>query len=255
MIKRHEGVKNAPYKDSLGLWTVGVGHLIGDGKSLPPEWNRQLSDKEVDDLFSQDYNHHMKAAEKIPGYNNLNDKGKAALIDLTFNMGPAWYKKWPSFTKALESGDIEGAAKNLETSKWYTQVGKRAPEIVAMIRAGAGSNTDTAVPAGKDDTKTASATPAKENKADQLSKPTQVASAAPMPQNKASPAPSTPASSAVAPASATNKSLKDEMAANQSSTTLVNNTTIAPPPQNKQASALMITDDDSPLHQKRIING
>lgn len=137
MIKRHEGVRTKPYKDSLGLWTVGVGHLIGDGKSLPPEWNRELSMNEVDSLFAQDYKHHKDAAEKIPGYDKLNSSGKAALTDLTFNMGPGWYKKWPNFTKALASGDSESAAKSLEDSKWYTQVGNRAKTIVAMIRGGA----------------------------------------------------------------------------------------------------------------------
>jgi lysozyme len=136
MIKQHEGVRTKPYKDSLGLWTVGVGHLIGDGKSLPPEWNREFSMGEVDSLFAQDYKHHKEAAQKIPGYEQLNATGKAALTDLTFNMGPGWYKKWPNFTKALASGDTEGAARSLEDSKWYSQVGNRAAKIVAMIRNG-----------------------------------------------------------------------------------------------------------------------
>lgn len=136
MIKQHEGVRTKPYKDSLGLWTVGVGHLIGDGKSLPPEWNREFSMNEVDSLFAKDYKHHKEAAQKIPGYEQLNATGKAALTDLTFNMGPAWYKKWPNFTKALAAGDTEGAARSLEDSKWYTQVGNRAKTIVAMIRGG-----------------------------------------------------------------------------------------------------------------------
>lgn len=140
MIKRHEGVRTRPYKDSLGLWTVGVGHLIGDGKSLPPEYNRELSMDEVDALFAKDYQHHKEAATKIPGYNNLNNTGKAALTDLTFNMGPTWYKKWPSFTKSLSSGDAEGAASSLRDSKWYTQVGNRASEIVAMIAQGFGES-------------------------------------------------------------------------------------------------------------------
>jgi lysozyme len=136
MVKKHEGVRNKPYKDSLGLWTVGVGHLIGDGKTLPPEWNREFSDKEIMNLFQKDYTHHKEAAQAIPGFNNLNTNGQAALIDLTFNMGPVWWKKWPTFTKQLSSGDIEGAAKNLEGSKWYGQVGSRAPKIVALLRAG-----------------------------------------------------------------------------------------------------------------------
>lgn len=140
MIIHHEGIRHRPYKDSLGLWTVGVGHLIGDGKSLPPEYNREFTNEEVMQMFDRDFEHHKQAAEKIPGYDNLNDKGQAALVDLTFNMGPAWYKKWPNFTRNLKEGDTEGAAKSLEDSKWYTQVGRRAPTIVSLIRQGGEEN-------------------------------------------------------------------------------------------------------------------
>lgn len=143
MIKRHEGVRTRPYKDSLGLWTVGVGHLIGDGKSLPQEYNREFSMNEVDTLFAKDYQEHKAAAQKIPGFDKVGNSAKAALIDLTFNMGPAWYKKWPRFSKALAEGDTQSAAASLEDSKWYTQVGNRAKEIVSLIRSDS--------PAGKTD--------------------------------------------------------------------------------------------------------
>lgn len=136
-IAGHEGVRTRPYKDSLGLWTVGVGHLIGDGRSLPPQYNREFTKDEVKAMFQQDYAKHAQAASGIPGFNRLNDKGKGALIDMTFNMGPAWYRKWPNFTRALEAGDNESAANQLQGSKWAQQVGKRAQEDIAMIRAGA----------------------------------------------------------------------------------------------------------------------
>lgn len=134
MIIRHEGKRNEPYKDSLGLWTVGVGHLIGDGKSLPAKWNRRFSDEEVMALFDMDYEHHKKAAEGIPGYNKISSVGQGALQDLTFNMGPGWISKFKQTGKALEEGNTELAAANLERSKWYTQVGNRAPEVVGMLR-------------------------------------------------------------------------------------------------------------------------
>lgn len=146
MIKRHEGVRNKPYKDSLGLWTVGVGHLIGDGKILPPDWDRTFSDDEVNALFEEDYAVHKKAAEQIPGFSDLNQVGQGALTDLTFNMGGKWYKKWPNFTKSISEGDTAQAAKSLEDSKWYSQVGNRAPEIVAMVRAG--KDDDATMPSG-----------------------------------------------------------------------------------------------------------
>lgn len=156
MIKKHEGVRTRPYKDSLGLWTVGVGHLIGNGKSLPAEMDREFSMSEVDAMFAKDYKEHKDAAQKIPGFEKLNESGKAALIDLTFNMGPAWYKRWPNFSKALAAGDTEGAAKSLEDSKWYTQVGNRARTIVSLLRGGGSasggvlaSSTPSAIPENK----------------------------------------------------------------------------------------------------------
>ena len=136
-VAGHEGVRTKPYKDSLGLWTIGVGHLIGDGKSLPPQYNREFSKDEIKAMFQQDYQKHAQAASGIPGFNNQNEKSKGALIDMTFNMGPAWYRKWPNFTRALAAGDNQGAANQLQGSKWAGQVGRRAQEDIAMIRAGA----------------------------------------------------------------------------------------------------------------------
>ena len=135
MIKDHEGVRNVPYQDSLGLWTVGVGHLIGNGR-VKPEM-RTYSAAEIDALFTQDFNSHAKAAESIPGFKLCNAQGQGALIDLTFNMGNAWYLGFPAFTKKLSAGDFSGAAAELKNSQWYGQVGNRAPKIVSMI-AGAG---------------------------------------------------------------------------------------------------------------------
>jgi GH24 family phage-related lysozyme (muramidase) len=51
MIKHHEGVRLRPYQDPIKLWTVGVGHLIGDGKSLPTEWNRSFTIQEIDQII------------------------------------------------------------------------------------------------------------------------------------------------------------------------------------------------------------
>jgi len=148
MLIRHEGKRNTPYKDSKGLWTVGIGHLIGDGRSLPPNMNRTFSDAEVFELFTKDYEHHAQAAANIPGYDKINDMGKVALVDLTFNMGPVWYKKWPNFCKAMGDGNWQLAAKCLEQSAWYRQVGRRAPEIVGLIQNGGSGGGTIGAPTG-----------------------------------------------------------------------------------------------------------
>ena len=132
MIIGHEGVRNRPYKDSVGLWTVGVGHLIGNGKTLPKEMDRVFSDSEISEMFEMDYAKHKKIAERTPGYNKANKAGQGAMIDLGFNMGK-WWPKWPNTSKALKAGDFDAAARGLEDSKWYTQVGNRAKTIVSLI--------------------------------------------------------------------------------------------------------------------------
>ena len=132
MVIRHEGMRNEPYKDSLGLWTIGVGHLIGNGKSLPPEWNRKFSNEEVMNLFEKDFADHVKIAEQTPSYDKANEGGKGAFIDLAFNMGK-WWPKWPGTKAKLEQEDFAGAAAGLKDSKWYTQVGTRAQEIVSLV--------------------------------------------------------------------------------------------------------------------------
>lgn len=157
MIIRHEGMKDMPYKDSLGLWTIGVGHLIGDGKTLPPEYNRKFTNAEIMKMFDDDFDHHAKAAEKIPGYGKANQGGQGALIDLTFNMGPSWYKKWPNFCKKLAEGDFKGAADELASSKWAQQVKSRAQTIIGLIT-GAGEGGAAPTPVGGE-TKVASAAP------------------------------------------------------------------------------------------------
>ena len=150
MIMKHEGVRNQAYKDSRGLWTIGVGHLIGNGSSPGEYAGKTLTDKEVQDLFEEDFAHHVKIAEKTPGWDLANETGKGAMIDLAFNMG-AWWKKFKNAAAALSAGDFNKGADELVHSAWYSQVGDRAKQIVGMIRAGKGTGEEksgTAVASG-----------------------------------------------------------------------------------------------------------
>ena len=139
MIIRHEGLKTKPYQDSLGLWTVGVGHLIGNGRSLPADMNREFSMQEVMAMFEQDFAHHYSIAQRTPGFDKANETAKGAMVDLAFNMGQ-WWNKFPATAKSLAAGDFAGAAEGLKNSKWYQQVKGRAVEITSMIAQGGGGS-------------------------------------------------------------------------------------------------------------------
>lgn len=155
MIKGYEGKgipgkPGQPYQDSKGLWTVGYGHLIGNGTTGPgPYAGRTLSEEEMDALFEVDFAKHVKMAEKAPGWNMANESGKAAMIDLTYNMGPGWYIKFKAAARALKEGDFARAAAELlykdasDPSKgpsgYSRDVGKRAQKTAGLLAAGKGT--------------------------------------------------------------------------------------------------------------------
>lgn len=139
MVIRHEGIRDYVYQDSVGLWTVGVGHLIGDGKSLPPELEeykksgtKRFSQQEIMNLFEQDFAHHVEIAERGPGYMSANDSAKGGFIDLSFNLGK-WWTVMKQAAKRAAGGDYVGTAEELKDSKWFTQVGNRAKEVTSLI--------------------------------------------------------------------------------------------------------------------------
>ena len=148
MIQEHEGYNivdgmHQAYRDSKGLPTIGYGHLItpGDGYSM----SSKISQQEADKLFDKDFKYHSQYAQKIPGFGGASNQQKAALIDLTFNMGPGWHKDFPGFVKAFSAGDYETAANqirykdasspNLQDSDYFKDVGtRRANPIISLIK-------------------------------------------------------------------------------------------------------------------------
>ena len=117
MIKQHEGLRLTVYKDTKGFRTVGYGHKI-DADSPVDIRNLKEGDtitqERANELFNMDFNDHLNAAMKIPGFNKATKKQQAALIDLTFNMGPNFIDNFPSMGKALKAGDFTEAARQLE---------------------------------------------------------------------------------------------------------------------------------------------
>ena len=129
MIKHHEGKRLEVYKDTVGKDTIGYGHLVKPGE----DFSKGITDQQADEMFDKDFEHHVQGARTTPGYNLADQKRKQAMVDLAYNMGPNWHKKFPKFSAAAKSGDWKTAAKELQNSKWYTQVGNRGRTIVNMI--------------------------------------------------------------------------------------------------------------------------
>lgn len=130
MIKQHERLSLEPYKDGTGQ-SVGYGHFI-----LPGEDHSNMTKEKAEALFERDFPKYYKAAQGIPGFARASGVRKAALVDMTYNLGVNWYKNWDETPRALAAGEYGKAADLLEGTLWYEQVGDRGKRIVDMIRNG-----------------------------------------------------------------------------------------------------------------------
>ena len=114
MVKVHEGLELKAYKDKKGYLTVGYGHKI-DADSPSDIRNLKEGDsitsQRAEELFAQDFSHHLLGAQQLPGFFKGSKKQQAALIDLTFNMGPNFLNNFPMMRRALEEGDFIEAAR------------------------------------------------------------------------------------------------------------------------------------------------
>jgi lysozyme len=109
-ITHEEGFRNKAYKDSKGLLTIGVGHLIK--ASEPHLVGATLSDEEVKELLKSDLKWCSEAVEtsvKVP----LTQKQYDALYSLCFNIGETNFKK-STVVKRLNANDYKGAADAIE---------------------------------------------------------------------------------------------------------------------------------------------
>lgn len=110
-IVEHEGVVPAPYRDSVGVWTFGIGHTAAAGGLDPREMNSAMP-ADVDaavlravQVFRQDlgkYEARVNAAIKVP----LKQHEFDALVSFDFNTGGIHRAQ---LTKAINRGDKDAA--------------------------------------------------------------------------------------------------------------------------------------------------
>lgn len=125
-LAHHEGVRKKPYLDSILLWTTGVGHLIApiehqrmtldERKAAkaagrlpcPPEWNRTLTDDEVDKILQDDLRRFERGVLRYCP-SGLTQGRFDALCSFAFNVGLGGLQN-SSIRQRHNRGDYEGAA-------------------------------------------------------------------------------------------------------------------------------------------------
>lgn len=131
MLSLHEGRIPHAYKDSMGFWTIGVGHLIDKSKG------GRLPEHIIDALLDYDIEAHSKPLlDAIPWVAELDEVRQAVLFDMAFNLGVPGLLKWKNTLAMIQKGQYANAADAMAGSLWARQVKSRAVRLVKMMRTG-----------------------------------------------------------------------------------------------------------------------
>lgn len=140
VLRFDEGFQASPYRDTVGLWTIGVGHMIGDDLS-----KLKLSDSAIEALLESDIEIHLTFIRHIFGtefFDSLTVARQVALLSLGFNMGMNLLK-FKHTIELIKDRNWETAAYNLGMSKWAHDVDPRQRKgvgrddrVIEMLRTG-----------------------------------------------------------------------------------------------------------------------
>ena len=101
-----EGRRLQAYRDSVGVWTIGIGHTAAAGPPVPRAGLR-IGAGEADAIFTRDVAAFVRTvAEAIP--EPLPQHAFDALVSLCFNIGPAAFLR-STVLRRLRAGDRAGA--------------------------------------------------------------------------------------------------------------------------------------------------
>jgi GH24 family phage-related lysozyme (muramidase) len=109
---------NTPYVDGAGVRTIGIGHVVKPGES------QKLTNAQVCELCAKDL---LKMEDNLvvllggqKNYDKLPQAIKEALLDMTFNKGPAIIENSNGLLYCLKNGKYEAAINKMTNNKSTT---------------------------------------------------------------------------------------------------------------------------------------
>lgn len=145
-IRLHEGYRSEAYRDHLGNWTIGYGHLLEDEPlrqfmplgSVGALLSKLTARATHDAWLIEDVQTALQDAERWLGFAfaNLSDIRQEVVVEMAFQLG---YTRLSGFVKlrvAIMDGEWEEARTQMLDSLWARQVPNRAHELADKFRAG-----------------------------------------------------------------------------------------------------------------------
>ena len=125
LIAQHEGCRLKPYKDTLGVLTIGYGRNLEHG----------VTRDEAGYLMRNDLRRVRAAAEKYEWFETLGDVRQAVVLDMVFQLGAKGFSRFKKTRANIAAKDWTGAADEMLRSVWAEdQTPTRAKRLARMMR-------------------------------------------------------------------------------------------------------------------------
>lgn len=129
-LERDEGKRANGYKDSRGIWTIGIGHNVESG---PP-----LNDEAILAVLESDLDYvEMRLDFSLPWSKHIGSARRGVLLNMSFNLGIDGLLGFQNMLRHMNNGEWDYAANELLDSRYAKQVGQRAVRLAEQLRTGA----------------------------------------------------------------------------------------------------------------------
>lgn len=126
-LKRDEGFRGKPYKDTVGKLTIGYGRNLDDNP---------LTEQEAEILLINDLEKILYDACKLNYYSELTLSRQSVILNMIYNLGINRFMQFKKMNAAISVKNYELAAMEMLDSKWAKQVGDRAVRLSNIMRHG-----------------------------------------------------------------------------------------------------------------------
>ncbi len=127
-IKQNEGYSEKPYKDQLGFYTIGYGHLIR--KTEEKYFYKTYNKKHFEALFENDFKKAVNQYKKFFLKKNHTSSEKELLIEMLFQLGLRGVFKFKKMLFFLNKKQKFMASLEMLDSLWYLQTPHRVENLI-----------------------------------------------------------------------------------------------------------------------------
>jgi len=126
LLKKHEGLRTKPYRDSMGIMTIGYGRNLE---------SRGITESEAEMMLDNDIKWFTRQLQwELPWFDSKPEIVKTVLVNMSFNLGVGGLLGFKNTLRMIEEGKYNEASESMLKSMWAKQVGGRAVELSNLLK-------------------------------------------------------------------------------------------------------------------------